>query len=55
MIAAQSATAGQSVPYYKGGCFNHAALTGWPTAIDTLAERKQFFMGTAISVESIQN
>lgn len=55
VIAAQSATVGQSVPYYKGGCFNHAALTGWPTAIDTLAERKQFFMGTAISVESIQN
>ena len=55
VIAAQDATAGQSVPYYKGGCFNHAALTGWPTAIDTLAERKQFFMGTTISVESIQN
>lgn len=55
VIAAQSATAGQSVPYYKGGCFNHAALTNWPTAIDTLAERKQFFMGTDISVNSIQN
>lgn len=55
VIAAQDATAGQNVPYYKGGCFNHALLTGWPTAIDTLAERKQFFMGTAISVERIQN
>lgn len=55
VIAAQAASVGQSVPYYKGGCFNAAFLTGWPTAIDTLAERKQFFMGTAISVESIDN
>lgn len=55
VIAAQAATIGQNVPYYKGGCFNHAFITGWPTAIDTLAERKQFFMGTAISVDSIQN
>ena len=55
VIAAQSATPGQSVPYYKGGCFNASFLTGWPTAINTLAEQKQFFMGTDISVASIDN
>lgn len=55
VIAAQSAQVGQSVPYFSGGCFNHAFLTGWPTAIDTLAERKQFFMGTPISIASIDN
>lgn len=55
VIAAQDATSGQSVPYYDGGHFNAAYLTNWPTAIDTLAERKQFFAGTSIKIGSIQN
>lgn len=55
VIAAQDATVGQNVPYFSGGFFNHAQLTNWPTAIDTLAERKQFFMGTDIKVGSIAN
>lgn len=55
VIAMQDATAGQAVPYQSGGFFNHALLTNWPTAIDTLAERKQFFMGTDIKIGAIQN
>ena len=55
VIAMQAAEIGQAVPYQSGGFFNHAALTGWPTAIDTLAERKQFFMGTDIHIGAIQN
>lgn len=54
VIAMQAAEIGQAVPYQSGGFFNHAALTGWPTAIDTLAERKQFFMGTDIKIGAIQ-
>lgn len=54
VIAAQAATVGEGVPYYSGGYFNHAALT-WPAAQDTLAKRKLFFMGTAISVGSLIN
>ena len=49
VIAAQAATTGQAVPYYEGGFFNHAVLT-WPAAQSTLALRKQFFMGTKITV-----
>lgn len=49
VIAAQAATAGQAVPYYEAGYFNHAMLT-WPVAQDTLAKRKLFFTGTKISV-----
>jgi len=55
VIAAQDAESGQSVPYFAAGHFNHAQLTNWPTAIDTLAERKQFFAGTSIKIGSIQN
>lgn len=49
VIAAQAATAGQAVPYYSAGFFNHAVLV-WPGAQSTLALRKLFFMGTPISV-----
>ena len=55
VIAAQPAAIGQSVPYFSGGFFNHAQLTIWPTAMDTLVKRKAFFMGTDIKVGSIQN
>lgn len=55
VVAMQAAEIGQSVPYASGGFFNANYLTGWPTAIDTLAERKQFFMGTDIKVGSIDN
>jgi hypothetical protein len=55
VIAAQAAAIGQSVPYFIGGFFNHAQLTNWPTAIDTLAERKQFFAGTSIKIGSLHN
>lgn len=55
VIAAQGGTVGQNIPYFKGGCFNLAYVTGWPTAITTAAARKQFFMGTDISVAAIQN
>ena len=55
VIAAQPASIGQNVPYFSGGHFNHAQLTNWPTAMDTLAERKAFFMGTDIKVGSIHN
>jgi hypothetical protein len=49
VIAAQAAEAGQNVPFYTGGAFNHQALT-WPAAQDTLAKRKLFFMGTPITI-----
>ena len=55
VIAMQAAEIGQSVPYQSGGFFNHAVLTNWPTAMDTLAERKQFFMGTDIKIGALHN
>lgn len=56
VIAAQPALTGQNVPYFDGGCFNDALLV-WPagTSFDTLVERKRFFMGTNIKIETIQN
>lgn len=52
VIAAQAAEAGQMVPYYSGGSFNHNALI-WPAAQDTLEKRKVFFIGTPIAVGSL--
>lgn len=56
VIAAQPALTGQSVPYFRGGCFNDAVL-GWPagTSFDTLVERKRFFMGTPININTLHN
>jgi hypothetical protein len=54
VIAAQTAASGASVPFYSAGYFNHAVLT-WPAALDTLAKRKEFFMGTNIQVGEITN
>lgn len=54
VIAAQAAASGASVPFYQAGSFNHAVLT-WPAALDTLAKRKEFFMGTPIQIGAISN
>jgi prolyl-tRNA editing enzyme YbaK/EbsC (Cys-tRNA(Pro) deacylase) len=55
VIAAQDAEIGESVPYFSGGHLNYAQLTNWPTAVDSLAKAKQFFMGTDIKIGSIDN
>lgn len=57
VIVAQPISAiGQAVPYFSGGFFNHAALV-WPAGatLDTLAERKKFFQGTAIHIGALQS
>lgn len=56
VIAAQPGGIGANIPYFDGGCFNDALLV-WPagTSFDTLVERKRFFMGTNIKIETIQN
>ena len=52
VAAAASVGSVRNVPIYVGGCFNHAAL-GWPAALDTLAERRNAFIRTNITIESI--
>ena len=54
VIAAQPGVSGASVPYFSAGTFNHALL-GWPAAQDTFAKRRQFFMGTPITVGKLMN
>jgi hypothetical protein len=52
VISAQPVvTAGQMVPYWNAGRFNHEALV-WPagTALDTYAERKALLIGCDVQV-----
>jgi hypothetical protein len=51
VITAQPTLAGQSVPYWNAGKFNHEAVI-WPTgtALDTYLERKAFLTGTMLMV-----
>lgn len=51
VLAAQPVVAGQSLPYWKAGRFNHEAVI-WPagTAFDTYAERQAFLTGTMLMV-----
>lgn len=51
-IACVPATAGQGLPYYTGGDFNHAKLV-WPAATTTLALRKAVFARSGIAVSTI--
>lgn len=44
--------AGASVPYYDGGCFNHAALI-WPASLTTEAARKAVFGGTPVFISHV--
>lgn len=50
-VAAQAASTGQQVPYYKSGCFNHEII-GWPAgaALDTYVERKALFGNRPLTV-----
>lgn len=52
VIAAQPAKAGQQVPYFAAGKFNHEVLV-WPAELDTYAKRKEFFQGTDIHIGHI--
>lgn len=51
VITAQPVTAGQNVPYWNAGKFNHEAVV-WPAdvALDTYLERKAFLTGTMLMV-----
>jgi hypothetical protein len=48
-IAAQPIPAGMTGPYFRGGCFNHAALI-WPAAITTVPQRKAAFDDSTIQI-----
>lgn len=50
-ISAQAAIAGDNIPYWTGGVFNHNLIT-WPASIDTLAKRKQAFDRTNIQIDA---
>lgn len=52
VIAAQPASAGDQVPYFAAGKFNHAVLV-WPDDLDTYEKRKVFFHGTDIHIGHI--
>lgn len=52
VIAAQPAGAGQDVPYFAGGKFNHEVLV-WPAELDTYEKRRAFFHGTDIHIGRI--
>lgn len=47
VVAAQGGQAGDNIPYYEAGTFNHEALN-WPEELDTYQKRKLFCQGTAI-------
>ena len=52
VIAQVAVTSGQQAPYYVSGSFNHAVL-GWPASLETLARRKEAFLGSLISINHL--
>lgn len=47
--AVAAAAAGQQVPYYDAGKFNHEVIV-WPAALDTLPKRKAAIHGSTLFV-----
>lgn len=52
VVAQVGVVSGAQCPFYKAASLNHAVLI-WPAALDTLAKRKEAFLGSMISINHL--